>query len=155
MERVPCAPCSPYDAQVLLLHLRLSCPRLSAKIALVETELESGWCPSLKLFPAGPDPPDVLYSSWAEMGSGRHAELLLPDDPDCPVHLSMTLLCASLVRDAALGPHHLLAVIFKEHLLCACWVLFQMLFISSSGQPYEAGTSKFHWFLTAHFSFTF
>lgn len=53
------------------------------------------------------------------MGSGRHAGLLLPDDPDCPVHEFMTLLRASLVRDAALGPHHLLAVILNEHLLGA------------------------------------
>lgn len=53
------------------------------------------------------------------MGSGRHAGLLLPDDPDSPVHEFMTLLSASLVRDAALGPHHLLVVILNEHLLCA------------------------------------
>ena len=61
------------------------------------------------------------------MGSGRHAGLLLPDDPDCPVHVFMTLLCVYLVRDAALGPHHLLVVIFKEHLLCALLLLLLLL----------------------------
>ena len=50
----------------------------------------------------------------------QHWVDMLPDDPDCPVHVFMTLLCVYLVRDAALGPHHLLVVIFKEHLLCAC-----------------------------------
>lgn len=50
---------SPRNAQSLLLHCHVFCPELIAKIALVGTDLESGCCPNLKLFPAGPDPPDV------------------------------------------------------------------------------------------------